>query len=291
MKIILNDCSVIGQFGTVDEFAVYVVNHLKPIFELIFDVKALFYSKQDMYDHKITNEKTLNDLFIEGTGDPVITVLKQFIQKLAFQKPYWDQEIMTDQEIHYEYSAQVEEPNCFTEAIERGTALLSFPNAGYDGQFFACKREKDEVKILNIMDAEDWLHTYLMDGIQNIRYVMEKYPFQRKIHLAEISDRCYALEALLENNLNLEDMQNIIAGVERMLEGITTGRKNRFWDTIRDGIWEFRIDVSCDRIFRMFFLQKKEIIFLNGFIKKSQETPQKEIEKAIRIKKILETEK
>ena len=43
---------------------------------------------------------------------------------------------------------------------------------------------------------------------------------------------------------------------------------------------EYRRNVNHGRIFRMFFtLEEKKICFLYGFIKKTQSTPQKELEK------------
>ncbi len=53
-----------------------------------------------------------------------------------------------------------------------------------------------------------------------------------------------------------------------------------------NGIFELRISFSSDisRIF-YFFFSGKRIILTNGFIKKTQKTPQSEIDKAIRYKK------
>jgi len=59
-----------------------------------------------------------------------------------------------------------------------------------------------------------------------------------------------------------------------------------------DGLYEIRIKFSSNiyRIF-CFFNKGKLVILTNGFQKKSQKTPKKEIEKALRIKKEYENEK
>ena len=75
--------------------------------------------------------------------------------------------------------------------------------------------------------------------------------------------------------------------ISELIRGLSTGTKNRFWDKLSDGIFEYRISVSAGREFRLFFIQAEAIIFLNGFIKKQQTTPQYEIEKAKRIKRDL----
>ncbi len=59
-----------------------------------------------------------------------------------------------------------------------------------------------------------------------------------------------------------------------------------------DGLYEVRVQVASD-IFRIFcfFDEGKLVVLANGFQKKTQKTPKKEIEKAIQIKKEYENEK
>ncbi len=57
------------------------------------------------------------------------------------------------------------------------------------------------------------------------------------------------------------------------------------------GLYEIRIHFGSD-IFRIFcfFDRGNLIVLMNGFQKKTQKTPQKEIEKAIKIKQAYENE-
>jgi phage-related protein len=59
-----------------------------------------------------------------------------------------------------------------------------------------------------------------------------------------------------------------------------------------DGLFEIRVQLASD-IFRIFcfFDEGKLIVLTNGFQKKTQKTPKKEIEKALKIKKEYEDEK
>ena len=59
-----------------------------------------------------------------------------------------------------------------------------------------------------------------------------------------------------------------------------------------DGLFEIRVQLASD-IFRIFcfFDEGKLIVLANGFQKKTQKTPKKEIEKALKIKKEYEDEK
>lgn len=59
-----------------------------------------------------------------------------------------------------------------------------------------------------------------------------------------------------------------------------------------NGLYEIRVQLSSN-IFRVFcfFDQGQLVVLVNGFQKKSQKTPRKEIEKALKIKEEYETEK
>jgi len=60
----------------------------------------------------------------------------------------------------------------------------------------------------------------------------------------------------------------------------------KFVKYIREGIYEIRI-MYDGNIYRIFFIfdEGKLVVLFNGFKKKTQETPESEIQKAIRIKK------
>ena len=67
----------------------------------------------------------------------------------------------------------------------------------------------------------------------------------------------------------------------------TQGRlPKKFVKLIRDGIYELRTEYGGN-IFRVFFIfdDGNVVILFNGFQKKTQKTPEKEINKAIQLKK------
>ncbi len=59
----------------------------------------------------------------------------------------------------------------------------------------------------------------------------------------------------------------------------------KFIKLIRESVYELRIEYNSN-IYRVFFIfdDDKVVVLFNGFQKKSQKTPQSEIEKAIEIK-------
>lgn len=60
---------------------------------------------------------------------------------------------------------------------------------------------------------------------------------------------------------------------------------NKFVKLIRDGLYELRTEYGGN-IYRVFFIfdEGRIVVLFNGFQKKSQKTPHKEIEKALKIK-------
>lgn len=284
MEVIINEFSLTGQFQSCDEFIDYMLDELCPILDLMIEKQIPFLKKQDFYNNKITEKLSLNDIF-SINNDPAITKIKNYIVKLAYHEPYWDREIQSDKNVNYGYPSKREEPNCFTEAIEREDTLFSFPLKEYEAERFECYRNDKVFFIKNIIGKKAFLNTYLIDDFKNIRYILERYPFEQSVTLAEIKGRCYAEEALLKNNLKLEDMQKILLSLPQMIGDMRKGKKSKYWDSLRGEIFEFRIDVNDDRAFRLLFFHHNGIVFVNGFIKKTQKTPKDEIEKALKIKR------
>ncbi|MEY8421172.1 hypothetical protein AALB52_00300 [Lachnospiraceae bacterium 38-14] len=83
-----------------------------------------------------SSEKNIRAGFEDSKGHTVeMTVFKEgdvlkHIVQLSFQEPYWDDEPCTKKDTVYAYPVKQEEPNCFTEAIEREIPLRSFENNG-----------------------------------------------------------------------------------------------------------------------------------------------------------------
>ena len=88
---------------------------------------------------------------------------------------------------------------------------------------------------------------------------------------------------LFFNSLDIKTQDKVLYGL-MLLE--TEGRlPSKFVKLIRDGIFELRIEY-CGNIYRLFFCFDGDyiVILFNGFQKKTQKTPLKEIEKAIKLK-------
>jgi len=283
MELILNELSFDGQFKSYDDFIDYIRDTLAPLLDIVIENKIPLLKKSDIYDRLITKDRTMAD-FLRMSNDPVISLMKNYIVNLAYHEPYWDNEIMTCHDVNYEYQVVEDEPNCFTEVIERQGKLISLRHPAYYSERIACKRNNKELEISNIVKVEQFLKEYLLENRKRIRYILERYPYGRAVTCVESDGKCYAEEDLLKNDLETDDLINIIDSIPRLIEDLEHGRKSDLWDKLQDDIFELRLHVSANRIFRLLFVQQKGLHFLNGFIKKRQKTPPAEIAKAIRIK-------
>jgi phage-related protein len=83
------------------------------------------------------------------------------------------------------------------------------------------------------------------------------------------------------DNQNFKIQQKIFIYLELLQKN--EGRLNYPYSShIKDKIWELRIDFAknCYRIFYLVFINKR-IVLLHAFLKKTNKTPRREIEKAI----------
>lgn len=90
--------------------------------------------------------------------------------------------------------------------------------------------------------------------------------------------------------LSLENKMKVKAlGELSILKEYGRNLREPYSKHIKDGIFELRIKFAKDisRIFYFFYIDDK-IILTNGFIKKTQKTPTREIEKALKYKKDFE---
>lgn len=288
MDIVLNDYSFNGQFETTEDFVLWIHEEWMKIFDYLVENKISVYKRSDFYSRKITSEETLGDL-LKKTGDPLVSKIRSFIVNTAYSKPYWDNEEEQKTNLFNTYKCPCDDdlPNCFSEAIERDKVLFSVKNGGFIEKSYHYTKNEEEGELINIVEFNSFLCWLLNSSTMDVKYIFENYKFERKIKFAKVADRCYAQEAIQQNGLTEDDKKNVLLNISELIRGLSTGTKNRFWDNLSDGIFEYRISISDGREFRLLFVQNEAIIFLNGFIKKVQKTPKYEIDKAKKIKRDL----
>lgn len=292
MKLILNDLSLYGQFADIDDFEDYFLTYLNKLLDFIIDQKIPLLKKQDTYSRKITEDVTVDKYLKEAFNRPAATLLKGKIIQMAYQDPYWDEadEIQSRSDTDYQYPAKQVlvkrysdeplEPNCFTEAIERKCPLLSIQEDNRAEELIACCRNKKPVEIANIANVNTFMREYVKDDMKNIRYAIEHYDLNKAVRC---TDR-HTENALLNSGLNEQDLLKFLENIQTLINDKSNGHKTHWWDSIKDDICEYRLSVSGGRELRVLFQWGRELVFLNGFIKKTEKTPSNEIKLAERIK-------
>jgi phage-related protein len=88
-------------------------------------------------------------------------------------------------------------------------------------------------------------------------------------------------------SLDTEDRRVIGKDIQKVEFGWPIGMP--YCRPLGRGLWEVRSDISSGRIARILFcIMDGDMVLLNGFVKKTQKTPQQEIDLALRRKKELE---
>lgn len=280
MEIILNDKAIDGQFASLELFEAYFKKEMLPVFECMEKQHIMLQKKTDTYSRRITDRITLEQ-YLRQANRTVATIMKQKLVQLAYHEPHWDlQGMQSRKDGNYDYPGKCEEPNCFTEAIERNCPLLSLQHKDYMAEVYRCSCDGEERQIANIDSQLRLYKLLLLWEAADIRYIFETYSFTKSVRFAVLSGRCYAKEALLENGLLPEDFWKIFSNIPRLIEDKRNGRKTHFWDNIEGEICEYRLTVSGNREFRLLFLWRDALVFLNGFIKKTPKTPAGEKKKA-----------
>ncbi|SLM29909.1 conserved hypothetical protein [Desulfamplus magnetovallimortis] len=104
---------------------------------------------------------------------------------------------------------------------------------------------------------------------------------------AIINDKVPMIEFL--ESLTLKERAKVFVYIDKFIELKNNGLqpKENLSKHIGDGIFELRVSFG-NRIARNFYFYESngQIIFTHGFIKKEQKTPDKEIQKAISIRKV-----
>ena len=113
-----------------------------------------------------------------------------------------------------------------------------------------------------------------------------------KYNFAEINGKVEMIEFL--DRLTSKEQAKIKAGMDKLIDLLNDNNfpSEKLSKYLRDGIFELRVQLF-NTISRSlyFFIEGKSIIFTHGFIKKTERTPNSEIEKAKYVKDIYKEKK
>lgn len=262
MDAVINEKTLDGQFDTVEDFCENLENDIIKIFKHFKKIGNKIYKIGDIFDYQVTSDYKLSEIFNMCTKkNPAIQRLKSLIA-----------DIMHEPFLNEKYE------NCFEFAKDSNCALISFTHVKFRTDYITY----DKCTILNCYNNNSTLD-HLYDSLTiNDEFYYENIEKGIKISFMSIGKRRYTQEAFDNCGLDNKDKRRIREKMNNLIGCFANGTPlTDVGKRIENNLWEFRVDVSHGRIFRIFFLRNtNEVIFLNGFIKKTQKTPTLELSMA-----------
>ncbi|MBR6834431.1 MAG: type II toxin-antitoxin system RelE/ParE family toxin [Oscillospiraceae bacterium] len=283
MNLFFNDCSLNGQFESTESFGDYLREVFLPMADIIADKDDIgLLSSYTTYSCMVTKDASLNDLLYRNVNDPTLTSFKSKIAMLLAKEPFWNDNPQTNCSLMYKYPAEgIQEPNCFTEAIAMRAPMLSVEKDKdcKDELVFECFEGNYSVPLINIQRKKGLLKNYLKET-KDLIYVIENYDYEISVDAIRKNDKCYARDDIESCDLNVSDLLKIVDSFHWVIDVVKNNQSNHYSKYLGDNIYEYRLGISSQREFRWFYTFNKSIKMMNAFIKKTQKTPQEEIERA-----------
>lgn len=280
MEVIINDLSLNAQFEDIDDFLDSLNECTIPILDILEKLNIQILSSYNSFGLMVTKDKTLYDI-LAIKGSPEIRKFKRQLQELFFDEPYWDSNPKSINNI-YECSFTSENNKyCLAEALERSCSVISFENDQFKEITIIIRKDGKCHLVNNFYNKDGLLDVFRENGqISQLDYLLQKYSLSESFGMRV--GKNYFDEFIQEASLVGEDVEKIINDIERFIlllkENKDLGRLSK---PIEGKLKEFRTSISDSREIRIFYIEKSaKVIFLNGFLKKTQKTPEREIEKA-----------
>lgn len=282
MNIMFNDLSIDKQFDDADQFVDSLYYNTLPSMNIIprNDVSLLIKSS-NIYEKKIFNNTSLGEFISMGAFSyPELTMFKSNLIKLI-DEPFWDEIPKSDKNAQYhtdftdEFSGQ--EPNCFSEALERNYSILSLEHCAFKEYTINILKDGKNYELANFFDKESICEIlFHKNKIGFSEYLLSKrYPLD--IEFLKHNNKYYADSCLDNGEITTQDVGYILKDFIKHIEYLKNGTKSALSKSISHKnitYFEFRSKLSSSREFRLFYVRNQnKIIYLNSLLKKTQTTP------------------
>lgn len=281
MSVIINDFSLDGQFKEIETFIESLFDNMIPMLDILESLNIQMLSSYSIYDLKVTENTKLYDI-IKIKGVPEIVKFKKQLNELFFDEPFWESEPLSDNSSVYECEfSDKTNIHCLAEALERKNPVLSFEHDYFKQGVIVIKKDGADSTINNLYSKESLIENFREVGIiDSLKYLLLKHNLKDSFGLS--LGKNYFKDLCEETNLKEDDIDVIIEDINKLIDfkskNLDPGRLSK---TIDGKLKEFRTSLSDSRQIRIFYFEVyKRIVFLNGFLKKTEETPKNEIDKA-----------
>lgn len=288
MEIVINDFSLDGQFSSLEDFYKSLREYTLEALKALNEEKIEVLKSYELYERKVTETSSFYEV-IQKRGEPEITRMKRLLTQMMLNPPYWNDFKKHNCEDVYccNYSDRKND-YCLAEACERDKVVFSFINEKFKENTFRIYKNDTVIEIYNIYNKKILLDfLYDKNIIKECQYC-DLYFNELKINFCKSSDRNYTMEFFNDNSLSKSDKSKILYGLKQFMFKMEAGEDLcRFSKSIYEDINEFRCSIDDKREVRIFYFRERNCInLLNGFIKKEQNLPKNEIEKARKLRKM-----
>jgi len=286
MGVIINDFSLEGQFYNEDEFLESLYNYTIPMLDKLEELETQILSSFNSYTLPVTKDKTLYDILsIKGSAE--IRKFKRQLQELFFDEPYWDSDPKSTNSI-YECEFTDKDNNfCIAEALERNLPVISFEHEKFKKSTIKIKKDELDYVVKNLYNSTILLEVFRENKhISQLQYLLLRHSLKESFGLKY--GKNYFEDLINSCSLSEEDIKVIVDDMEKLISQTSNGENpGRLTGSIDGKLKEFRTSLSNKREIRFFYFEvNRRIIFMNGFLKKTEQTPKEEIDKAKKIMKM-----
>jgi hypothetical protein len=206
MDLIFNDCSLDGQYSTIQEFLECLCENIIPCLEIAKRKKIPLFKSHETYSRKVMPDKTLHDL-LNISGRNLLLKFKSQIASLQTE-PYWNE--------------TSENSNCLFEAASRKASLLSFISSKYGQKNIAVRIKEEEKIVINAFDKSSFLEALSVFSIINLSNSFSILGFPRyvyEIRIKEPSNHIPHFHVLVDKknsaSVSLEDFRILKSGLSQ----------------------------------------------------------------------------
>ena len=215
MDIVINDYSLDGQFESIDDFLDYLANDIISVLRMIDNQGADLLKSYQTYGRNVTADCSLNDLFKakEVNRYSEISALRRVLVQII-DEPYWETSPKTDQTAVYNVAAigtfKGDEPNCFSEALERDSLLFSFRHSDYTEKSINIVKNSIEYTVDCITDSLIFSDFLLNRDCITLSELLEAYGKESNIlFLKNENSQKYYVDEDINECLSIEDKLQI----------------------------------------------------------------------------------
>lgn len=166
-KIFINECSLQGQYDTLEEFINRNADFVKCLNWLYkHNTTWKIYKKNNLYHSQVTKDHKFYDLRqikiqTEKNTKDILRKMKSLLLKLQEEPPFWNDEAVTQDGTYYWNDEDISGTS-IAEAAAQRAKMLSFYHPSYCDVLMSVKHETEEVTVSSISTYQ-WFVKELYD--------------------------------------------------------------------------------------------------------------------------------